>query len=520
MPVNLQKKEGMIMIQNKKRFVIAIVSLVAMLMILVVVIVKLIHYDNNVIDTKENEDTINDEKILTWIMPKFAFQNINKDIYENAANDLLSSKNIDFTLKFIVLDNLNNYNQALTDYINSGRRVDLFYSGDMINRGFPDGITNSHMLAYQNNLILPFENFIDTEDGQAIYKIFNDTYWNSLRINGKINGILAMGNGISATGGIFIKRGFADSSISQINTGYDLDIWKPALLKMKNNGYIYPLSLCDDFASCIEFLGYTFIDAAIAVDSDRDAFNVFEDADFINYLRQANELADEGFIDPDINAPFEEKSFQVLGKSFNNITEHEGYDLYQTASPVVQSMSSAVCISSTSLYPDEAVKLLAMAVTDQEFADALVYGKEGVDFERAEGRVVAKPGHSLSFLLPWYTGLYYFCSPSFNDSLDKKQIYMEHINKAATTPLTGFTFYSKGWEDKILKINEIVKNALLIHIVTGNSERGQSTGLLIGLNPDWEATVGKIVSDLKNAGIDELINEVNRQLTNWKSKYK
>ncbi len=505
--------------KNHKKIAIIIVILSLVLLLSAFFFIKLF-YNKSTNYTSNDKDLKTEENVLSILVPSYTFQGTNEKIFEDAANEILSSKGMDFVVDYITVGKATDYCKALTDYIKRGKNVDLFYSGNTTDRGYPDGITNSHMQAYQNGFILPFEDYIDTEEGKIIFNLFSDTYWNSLRINGKINGILAIGNGISTTGGIFVKHGLMNDKIAKTDTEYNMEQFIDLLSDLKGIGNKYPLSLSDDLASRIEFLGYTFLDAAIAVDEERGAFNVFEDPVFLDSIHQAAQLVKEGYINPDITAPYEEKPVQVLGSIFDGITTISGYDLYRTTSPIVPSMSTALCISSTSKYPDKAVELIALALKDLKLADALVYGKEGVDFERTEdGRVVETATHSFNFLLPWYTGLYYFCSPAFDDPSDKKQIYMDYISKAVTSSLTGFTFDTRGWEDKIYNINTIIKNALVSHIITKDSEYDQSTGLLIGLDSNWESTINRIVMELKNKGIDDLVQEVNRQLAEWKSKY-
>jgi hypothetical protein len=98
-------------------------------------------------------------------------------------------------------------------------------------------------------------------------------------------------------------------------------------------------------------------------------------------------------------------------------------------------------------------------------------------------------------------------------------MYLNHIKNAKSTSFTGFTFNTNGLENKILQINKIVKDACINEVVTETSGREESTGLLIGLDKNWATSINKIDTDLQNAGIDELVQEVNRQLTDWKNHY-
>ncbi|MDR2590002.1 MAG: ABC transporter substrate-binding protein [Oscillospiraceae bacterium] len=506
---------------KNSRFII--ILLILSVIILALITLNIEPANDNGINDNENNDN-NEPVILTWVTA-WPVPDANKDFNTSSINMLLEEMDINIRVEFVEIEWLDLY-QDLSIYLSNGGKADIISGLISLSRGRPHGVTNAHKFAYQNEWITPFESFIDSEDGKTIYETFNDAYWDALRINGQINGILTLGSGITEAGAILTKKDIINEENLPMGLDADLMKWKPLISNLRNQGFSYPIVFNMSLPQVTSFLGYMPIDGGVAIDPLRGAINLFEDEVFINFINQARSLVIDGYAPPTIDehwkywdkSPISVSGFAIPG-IFEYIDYYKEYNIFYTTEPQVMSNNTALFISSASKYPNEAIKLLSLALTDVNVADAIVYGTEGVHYERIDGRVVPLNQYDSS----WYLGLHYFCSPAFDEAINKREIFMNHINSATTGPLTGFTFDSRGWEDTILEFNIIIDNLIrrvtqaIENPFTGETSYNyEETGILLGMIADWEPRINKAIIDLKSSGMDNFLAEVNRQFDEWK----
>lgn len=146
--------------------------------------------------------------------------------------------------------------------------------------------------------------------------------------------------------------------------------------------------------------------------------------------------------------------------SANNLAD-VGADIIKYNTPAyVRTRLYGTGIAAASENKEDAFKLLALAYTDKELANLLVYGLEGVDYILNDGVAVAPNGEPiLADIKHLFTGIYEMTYPNSKEHLvvdritDKKNFYK---NEAKASPYLGFNFYDKDYFECASKIDQIV----------------------------------------------------------------
>lgn len=161
---------------------------------------------------------------------------------------------------------------------------------------------------------------------------------------------------------------------------------------------------------------------------------------------------------------------------------------------------SMLCVSASSKYQAEALKLIELVNTDSKLRDMLAYGEEGVNFEYVEEDGVQK----IKKLNNDWTFAGYTQGTFFNMSMESGTVgnpYVDEVKvqneKAIASPALGFAFDMAPVSDQLIAcrgIWEEYKPSML-------------TGTL-----DPETAVPEIMAAMRDAGFDDIVAEAQAQL--------
>jgi hypothetical protein len=133
-------------------------------------------------------------------------------------------------------------------------------------------------------------------------------------------------------------------------------------------------------------------------------------------------------------------------------------------------------------------------MTDSEISTILIDGIEGVDYViNDEGKATTKPGTNVNWINALYFGNKFLSIPLYNEASNLR----EEQDKLHTLPTTGKYIDISGYNDRISSINKIMNNYY---------------GLVNGSFEDVDAAIEEAKAELKAAGADEIIDEINRQI--------
>ncbi len=164
-------------------------------------------------------------------------------------------------------------------------------------------------------------------------------------------------------------------------------------------------------------------------------------------------------------------------------------------------MAAMTHVSATSKHPEEAVKMLEIINTDKEIFNLLVWGLEGKHYNKVgenKAEKIANSGYSgiahwiigsqhNSFLLPTQADDLWDQTKEFNDS-------------AVPSPILGFAVNLDNISTEIANCKTVIQ------------ERAEMLDL--GL-VDPETGIAEFRKELKEAGVDTVIAEVQKQLDEW-----
>lgn len=198
-------------------------------------------------------------------------------------------------------------------------------------------------------------------------------------------------------------------------------------------------------------------------------------------------------------------------------TDGNGNRIIPNTEPLINTTSEkhVTGIAADAAHPQEAIELLKLIAADKEFQMQLFYGKEGRDYKVEEGSyaIIAQPdgsNYSLDFLFE----LSYFSDMS------------SHNKPAYDSPSTLSFQYWANYEGKtVLQTQQELAENCTIWCPVGFDYTGLEAETLAVQNLAKEnfektATMSKaeyeqFVQGLKNAGLDRIVTELQRQLDTW-----
>ncbi len=445
------------------------------------------------------------EKVLTWAVPD------TYSISKNALiqfNKTLMSKGYDFAVKFVPLDS-DNYLQDLDEYEVKNGSFDIVNSGSNI---YGSPVNNAYQLI-QNGYFFPLDDYLSTESGKKIFEMFDQKQWDSVKVDGRVYTIPYAGVGAREFNFVFNKKYVSEKDLAGFN-GNIADL-KPLLEKIPTS---------DGFSHIIMSLGfleniYPYIDCdsqyyGLALSHDgKGAHNPFEYAPFREFLSSYHDYYKKGYMNYEVPSYAEGMDYKVQQDFLNsgnffvyvegNYVDYEAIGAetitYQIEPLYIQSRPSVTAgIPQNSEHKDEAFQLLSLVHTDNQLANILVYGEEGVDFKLENGIAQTMDGGIPDIRLNDYClGLYGSVSPTANETIivdratDRKNYFKD---KVKASPYLGKNFDPTGYEDIITAIYKIYEE---------NYD--------IWTRDDIEAEMDRVNQELKAAGIDKLVDAMNEQ---------
>lgn len=278
----------------------------------------------------------------------------------------------------------------------------------------------------------------------------------------------------------------------------------------------------------VDYLGdNTYSPAGVLIGDSSTVVNLFETEEYKQVVTLAREWYEKGYIMQDL-ATTSLTNIELLGagNAFANITL-QGSDpdgvaascSAQTGYPMSSFFfgesyldTAAVntntwCVSSTSKVPEAALRFMDLIYTDQEIINLIVYGIEGRDYVVQEDGSVAPPEGFDATSVP-YPGFYILTgSWGMGDSYrmagtteESVSWNVEATRNAECSVALGFTFDSSSVKSEYTAVNNVIS---------------QYYGALECGSVDPEVELPKFIQALKEAGIDTIIAEKQRQLDAW-----
>lgn len=397
------------------------------------------------------------------------------------------------------------YDTKMNTIVNTGEAFDIMF----VNNTNYNRFINLGALADITDAVQK-----DTPD---LFKFIPEKVWNGTKLNGKIYSVPT----------------YKDSSITQYNVWddaivkkYNIDYTKLKTLKDLDSAFraikagegksYYPLQLIKEGYNGITnnyddlTLGLRPIGVRID-DSSRKVVSVLEQADTMADLKQLHQWYKDGIINPDAATVgeaakklpfFSAQAFPGAEASYQVDKGVEKYVMQQIWGPMYTTSSiqgSLNAISANSKYKTESLKFLQAVNTDSQLRNMLAYGIEGKDWEKAGDNVIKRT--SDTWTLPAYSQGTFFNMAVVSPNPGNQWDAVKKLNEEAKASVT------LGFALDISKLSTEVANCKAVWDKYQNE-------LLTGAS-DPEVMVPKIVKELKASGMETIMAEAQKQITEY-----
>jgi putative aldouronate transport system substrate-binding protein len=422
------------------------------------------------------------------------------------------------------------YQQKINLALQSGTQLDLF-----LPLGFSQAVSQKQAYA-MDGLIDKYAK--ETKD--ILYKDFGSDVFNASTINGHIYGIP-------------VNKGFAlpttllyDPSLLK-ESGYTADDIKtfddlPKIfdaIKQKRSDAVafHPLNINPTNTYAVGMLkGTDEIDyltdntgAGVVIGNSGKVVNLYETDQYKNAVNKMREWYNKGYLAKDVATTTTSTTdlfkagrlFATMGgyggmSAGKLISAQTGKNIEMKRIGPAYFDTAAVALSwviaSTSKHPEAAMKLLNLIYTDEFVLNTILYGIEGQDYVKVDAHHVkfpdGKSADTVSYTAHLCNGVLGSESMQYQfEGVDWSDVELKSKENKSTkrSPYFGFTFDQNSVKTEISAITNVVNQ--------------YNPGLISG-SVDPESTLPKFIKALKDAGLDTVINEKQKQLDKWRAENK
>ncbi len=246
-------------------------------------------------------------------------------------------------------------------------------------------------------------------------------------------------------------------------------------------------------------------------DTSREVVSVLEQADVMEDLKQLHQWYKDGIINPDAptlgEAPkklpfFSAQAFPGAEASWQVDKGVEKYVMAQQFGPIFTTSSiqgSLNAISANSKYKTEALKFIQAVNTDAQLRNMLAYGIEGTDWQKVADNVIKRT--SDTWTLPAYSQGTFFNMAAVDPNPADQWDAVKKLNEEAAASVTlGYALDISNLSTEVANC-KAVWDKYKYELQTGAS--------------DPVVMVPKIVKELKAAGMDKIMAEAQKQITEY-----
>jgi len=457
-----------------------------------------------------------------------------RPLVEKAINDYIGPR-IGANVTFHIIPWADWSSKAVTA-IEAGEKIDIFFTADWFHYS---KLVSEGLLTPLNDPNGPNGNLLE-EYGQDILHSLNPAFIVGSQIDGvnyavPTNKELAVPWGFVYNVAIADEIGFTDDEAAKIKTPADLEPWlakakekHPDIYPYLTDGTIGFMPWVHGFASSIS--DYV-VNMAIAPDAsgnwDETILVPFETDWMKSYLSTMRDWYQKGYIHPDAGlTTFDTNQLMNAGKFFIEPMPLKGYNIKAQelviasgnpdlklkeiyAQPKVvctnDTGGSMLAIPAASEHPVEAMKLINLMHSDPKLINMMLYGVEGVHWNLdPDGRVnILNSGWIGAHPGAWVWGDVTLQKVTNKEDPNKNQLLIDYSKDALQHPSLGFRFRTEPVAAEITAIQTVVD--------------GMQRALLTGyVDPNVE--LPKFLQALKDAGLDKVKAEVEKQYADWKVK--
>lgn len=455
-------------------------------------------------DTKEKEKPVK----LVWYT--IGTPQKDGDLVEEELNKYLLEK-INATVDIKMLD-WGEYSQKMQVKVGSGENFDIMFTCSWAN----DFAAN-----VSKGALLPLNDLLESH-GKDIKESLNPLFLEGAAINGQVYG-LPTNKELGWEAVWIINKDLADKYEIDIDKITTLESLEPYLEIIKENEpNVVPLTLDTQTGPFVpnidDFLGGQ-IPVALKFDDPSKIVNIYETEEAMNIFETMHRYYEKGYIHPD--API--NSIGDNNKSGNYFVAKAHYQPYAEViwhdgdfsmteiairpihEPFANNGSTRGAmqgISVSSKHPEKAMEFLNLLYSDEYVINLIDFGIEGVHYNKTDDKHMEKTEQGKKqYAFPSFSIGDLFKTLSLEGTPDDKwEKFKEFNDSCISAPSLGFTpdlSVLKTKTSAVINVNEEVSDSIYLGAV------------------DPAEYVPKAIEKLKNAGIDDVIEELQKQYDEW-----
>lgn len=452
---------------------------------------------------------------ITWYMSQPEAQCRDQKLIEQEANKIIEPA-VGARLHFCFFDYAT-FEQKMSVMISAGEEFDIMQTSSWKNR-FDQNVAKG--------ALMDLTDLID-KYGQDIVKKSDPGAFDAVTINGKVLAIPSQTPWVKETAIVF-KKDLVDKYGFDYKSVKSIEDLEPYLETIKQNepGIIPFFATADGSLGNSGNPGYESAGTAMLYDIANDKFvPAFETPAYVEQFRTYYNYYQKGYIAKDAATRMDGVTECKTGKyavlrdagayseDGSKSSATYGYPCYETLigmSTVTNTMVTSVMngISSTSKHPVEAIKILNLIWKDPKLSNLLAFGVENVNYTienkgTPDEIVVPKSGNEQRWGIAHNSiGPLWDQWNSTWNSTEALERMRENNQIADKSKLLGFFVDTEPVKTQIAAVSSIITEITPV--------------LQTGTMPDFDKYIEKVVSRLNDAGMHEIIDEYERQYTEWK----
>ena len=366
--------------------------------------------------------------------------------------------------------------------------------------------------------------------GQGIKGVLNPDYVEGGKINNKVYAVVA-NKEFAATKGVVMRQDLVDKYKFDLSAVKELKDFEPMLktIKEKEPG-ITPLQVKSDRSPASAILGYGLFDmlgdGPGVLDrsaNDLKVIDMYQTPQYLELTKLMHKWYNLGYINKD-GATNKDSEYLAVkaGKAFsygesmkpgfaNQESRNAGMpmavvELTKPYTTTGDTTSAMFGISKTSKDPERAMMFLNLLYTDKYLLNLLDWGIEGKHYVKVSDNIIDYPqgvdaaSVAYNLNLPWMFGNQlnsYIWKTEDKDIWDQ---YKKYNDSAQKSTALGFVFDPEKVKNEVAATQTVIT---------------QFNGSLITGTVDPDKYIPQFVAKLKEAGMQKIIDEKQRQLDEW-----
>lgn len=470
---------------------------------------------------ESTEEGINEEEPVELIWYQVGDVQKDDQLVEDEVNRYISGK-IGAKVS-IVKVGWGDYSQKMQVIINTNDRWDLCFTSSW---------TNDYLQNAQKGVFLELDDYLEKE-GKEMYELMDIRFWEAAKVGGKIYAVPSEKEIGNCPMWVFTKEYVDKYNIpyEELHTLEDLEPWLKLIREKEPD--VVPLYCTKDYSAptymdkIVDPIGVEYGDETLTVR------NLFETEKMMSTLRTMRRYYEAGYINEDAALASDDKTVRRFvtkgdGHPYAELAWGKSLGYEVVASRIMENQitnasarGALTAVNKRFEHPEKAVEFLNLVNTDEYLRNLLNYGVEGVHWHRvqiteeeadaAAGKpyvydikVIPDQEKQQDYSVPyWVQGGMFSTYVLENEPADKWAVFKEFNDTSMPAPSLGFDFDIDPVKTQVSDFRSVM------------DEFG---GTLYTGSVDPDIYVPKLLKKLEQAQADQVIEEMQRQVDQWKAQ--